>query len=490
MMFGGASSSGCSRKTAGVAVACIVVAVSQPWQLQSSVSDAFLAPSSQQTRANLASDALVGAIAPQPAAKYEQQPRSSTGFASVAAVAASVAAVLAVGSSLRQRSNNPAFGNRTVAQPRVVAVSRKALNTGIVGLPNVGKSTLFNALCDKGVAEAANYPFCTIDPNTGAAKVTDKRLEKLAELASSKKIIPEFIEYVDIAGLVKGASKGEGLGNKFLGNIRSVNNIVHVVRCFDDDDIIHVSDSVDPERDIETITFELIFADMDQIEKRLAKSEKDIRNKKDGAQEEKNALDKILPALVAGKQARSVELTDEDKEAVRPLMLLTMKPVIFAANVAEEDLAEGNAYVEVVRKLAAETGDKAVIVSAACEAELSTLEGEDKAEYLESLGVEESGCETLVQETYKLLGLKTYFTVGPQEAHAWTIKDGDLAPQAAGVIHTDFEKGFIKAETIAYEDYVEHKTEEAAKAAGKVRIEGKNYEVQEADVLHFMFQGK
>jgi len=366
-------------------------------------------------------------------------------------------------------------------------VQRHALQTGIVGLPNVGKSTLFNALCDSGKAEAANFPFCTIDPNTGKAKVPDERLDKLAAMASSQKVVPEFIEYVDIAGLVKGAAKGEGLGNKFLGNIRNTDAIVHVVRCFDDDDVVHVDGSVDPSRDIETINLELIFADADQCERRLKKVERDVAAKVKGAADEKEALLKLIPALELGKPARTVELSEQQTEAVKQLGLLTQKRVIYACNVAEGDLAEGNAMVEVVREIAAETGDGMVVVSAQVEQELKSLDAEDRVDYLESLGVTESGCESLVRATYSLLGLRTYFTCGPEESRAWTIRDGWKAPQAAGVIHTDFEKGFIKAETIFWTDLLECGSEEQAKAKGLLRIEGKEYVVKEGDVMHFRF---
>lgn len=354
-------------------------------------------------------------------------------------------------------------------------------------MPNVGKSTLFNALCDQGKAQAANFPFCTIDPNMGKAAVPDSRLQQLADMASSEKVIPEFIEYVDIAGLVKGASKGEGLGNKFLGNIRSVDAIVHVVRCFEDDDIVHVDGSVDPRRDIETINLELIFSDLDQVEKRMVRVEKDIRGKVKGAEEERDALKKIKEVLELGKPARLAELTDKEEEAIQSLGMITKKKVLYAANVSEEELAEGNEYVKVVQEIAAETGDDCVRVSAAVEAELNTLEADERADYLETLGVTESGCETLVKDTYELLGLRTYYTCGPQESRAWTIQQGWKAPKAASVIHTDFEKGFIKAETISYLDLLEAGSEEKAKADGKMRIEGKEYVVQEGDVMHFRF---
>lgn len=381
----------------------------------------------------------------------------------------------------------PRAGEPQQQQQRASLAARRGLQTGIVGLPNVGKSTLFNALCDQGKAQAANFPFCTIDPNVGKAAVPDKTLKQLGDLASSEKVIPEFIEYVDIAGLVKGASKGEGLGNKFLGNIRTVDAIVHVVRCFEDDDIIHVDGSVDPVRDIETINLELIFSDLDQVEKKLVRNERDRRGKVKGAEEEKAALLKVKEVLEQGKPARLAELTLREEEALQPLGMITKKKVLYAANVAEEDLAEGNKYVKMVQELAAESGDPCVTVSAAVEAELSTLEAEESEDYLESLGVTESGCDSLVKETYGLLGLRTYYTCGPQESRAWTIQEGWKAPKAAGVIHTDFEKGFIKAETISYVDLLEAGSEDKARKEGKMRIEGKEYVVQEGDVMHFRF---
>lgn len=363
---------------------------------------------------------------------------------------------------------------------------RHGLQTGIVGLPNVGKSTLFNALCDQGQAEAANFPFCTIDPNTGKAKVPDPRLDQLAAMAKSEKISSEFIEYVDIAGLVRGASKGEGLGNKFLANIRETDAIVHVVRCFESTEIVHVEGTVDPKRDIEIINLELIFADLDTCEKRLKKLEKDVRNRAEGAAEQEVAVKKLFATLEAGSPARVTKLDKNEQLLVKNLGLITMKPCIYAGNVSEEDLATGNKYTEVARKLAAETGDQFTIVSAQVEAELRDLGKEEREEYLESLGVKESGCENLVRETYKLLGLRTYFTCGPQETRAWTIRAGWKAPKAASVIHTDFEKGFIKAETIDYQTLLECGSDQAAKAKGLLRIEGKDYEVKEGDVMHFM----
>lgn len=392
---------------------------------------------------------------------------------------------LGLGGQRRSAGAGAASARRGAAQARRGLVRCRGLNTGIVGLPNVGKSTMFNALCDKGSAQAANFPFCTIDPNTGLAQVPDERLERLAVMAGSQKVIREWVEYVDIAGLVKGASKGEGLGNKFLGNIRSVDAIVHVVRCFEDDDIIHVDGTVDPERDIETINLELIFSDIDQIERRLEKNKRDLTGKVKGAAEEKVVLDKLHAILMENKPARSAGLSDVEKDIIKSLGLITLKPVIYAANVSEGEITTGNAFVEKVKEIAAATGDKCVMVSAQVEAEINSLEKEDAAAYLEDLGITESGCKTLVKETYNLLGLRTYFTVGPQEARAWTIRGGWLAPKAASVIHSDFEKGFIKAEAVGYAELLECGSEEKAKEKGLLRIEGKGYEVQEGDVMHF-----
>jgi len=394
------------------------------------------------------------------------------------------AAVIGAGAAVASR--RAAGGKRQ--STRQAKILMRGLNTGIVGLPNVGKSTLFNALCDTGVAEAANFPFCTIDPNHGKAKVPDKRLTDLSKMCNSQKVTHEFIEYVDIAGLVKGASKGEGLGNKFLGNIRNVDAIVHVVRCFESEDITHVEGSVDPVRDMETINAELMISDLDQCENKITKLQRDIVGKVDGAKEFKAALERIIVALEAGKPARSVELDDQEEKLVKTLGLLTKKPMLYAANVNEEDLAEGNHFVEAARAAVTEAGDELVVVSAQVESELKSLEEADRADFLEALGVEESGCETLVQETYKLLGLRTYFTAGETEARAWTIRSGWKAPQAAGVIHTDFEKGFIKAEAIDWKELLECGSEKQAKEQGKLRIEGKEYVVQEGDVMHFLFR--
>lgn len=387
---------------------------------------------------------------------------------------------------LSRRPQSLAQGNLLQAG-RSQRVQCRGLQTGIVGLPNVGKSTLFNALTNSAKAEAANFPFCTIDPNIGRALVPDTRLDQLSKMASSVKTTPESIEYVDIAGLVRGASKGEGLGNKFLSNIRNVDAIVHVVRCFDDPDITHVDGSVNPQRDMETINLELIFSDIDQVDKRMNKLQKDIRNNVKGAAEERDVLERLQKELEAGKPVRSVPLTEKEEALIKGLQFLTSKPMLYATNVAEGDLATGNKWVEEVRAAAAATNDRVVVVSAAVEAELNSLEAEERTEYLESLGVKESGCESLIQETYKMLGLRTYYTCGETETRAWTIRAGWKAPQAAGVIHTDFEKGFIKAATIGWKELLECGSEEAAQAKGKLRIEGKEYEVQEGDVMHFRF---
>jgi ribosome-binding ATPase len=360
------------------------------------------------------------------------------------------------------------------------------LRAGIVGLPNVGKSTLFNAVVANAKAQAANFPFCTIEPNVGMVAVPDLRLQVLSDISKSDEIIPARVELVDIAGLVKGASQGEGLGNKFLANIREVDAIIHVVRCFEDDDIIHVSGSVDPARDIDVINLELILADVAQIDKRLERARKDARTKKE-VQVEVNALEKILPALNEGKPARLVSLDEEEELAIKALGLLTRKPIIYAANVSEDELATGNAQVEQVRAIAAAEQAEVALISAQVEAELVDLPEAERQEFLDALGVTEGGLQSLVQATYRLLGLRTYFTTGPKETRAWTITAGMLAPQAAGVIHTDFERGFIRAETVAYRDLVECGSMNAAKEKGLVRSEGKEYTVAEGDVLLFRF---
>ncbi len=360
------------------------------------------------------------------------------------------------------------------------------LRAGIVGLPNVGKSTLFNALVANAKAEAANFPFCTIEPNVGVVAVPDERLDSLSKISASKQIIPARVEFVDIAGLVKGASQGEGLGNQFLSHIREVDAIVHVVRCFENDDIIHVAGSVDPIRDIEIINLELGLADLGQIERRIERTRKQARTSKEG-QFEMAVLEKLAAALNEGKSVRQVPLIDEEAEVLKSLGLLTSKPIIYAANVSEEDLATGNEFVEKVRTVAKSENAQVVIVSAQVESELVELPQEDRADFLKSLGVEEGGLKSLIRATYELLGLRTYFTSGEKETRAWTITAGMLAPQAAGVIHSDFERGFIRAETVAFNDLVNTGSMNAAKEKGLVRSEGKEYVVQEGDVMLFRF---
>ena len=358
---------------------------------------------------------------------------------------------------------------------------------GIVGLPNVGKSTLFNALTRTAAAQAANFPFCTIEPNVGEVAVPDPRLDKLAAIAGSKQIIPTRITFVDIAGLVKGASKGEGLGNQFLANIREVDAIAHVLRCFEDGDVTHVEGRVDPLADAETIETELMIADMESIERRLANLSRKLKGGDKEALDQDRLLRVALAALEAGRPARTVKVTEDDRRAWDMLQLLTAKPVLYVCNVEEEAAATGNALSARVAEMAAAQGAASVVISARIEEEISQLEDEEAAMFLGEMGLEEAGLDRLIRAGYALLGLQTYFTVGPKEARAWTITRGTLAPQAAGVIHGDFEKGFIRAETIAYADYVAGNGEAGAREAGKFRVEGKSYEVQDGDVLHFLF---
>ncbi|HEY5338831.1 MAG TPA: redox-regulated ATPase YchF [Rhizomicrobium sp.] len=358
---------------------------------------------------------------------------------------------------------------------------------GIVGLPNVGKSTLFNALTQTAAAQAANYPFCTIEPNVGDVAVPDARIEKLAAIAQSKEIIPTRITFVDIAGLVRGASKGEGLGNQFLANIREVDAVVHVLRCFEDDDITHVEGKIDPVSDAETVETELMIADLESLEKRVIPIEKKAKS---GEKESKAQFDLMTKALVLlrdGKPARVAALEPEEREPFRQLGLLTQKPVLYVCNVDEGAAATGNKFSKAVEEMARKQGAGAVTISARIEEEVAQLPPGEREEFLGSLGLEEPGLNKLIREGYKLLGLLTFFTVGPKEARAWTVTKGSRAPQGAGVIHTDFEHGFIRAETIAYDDYIANKGEAGARDAGKFRLEGKEYVVQDGDVMHFRF---
>ena len=363
-----------------------------------------------------------------------------------------------------------------------------ALKCGIVGLPNVGKSTLFNALTRTAAAQAANYPFCTIEPNVGNVAVPDARLDALAKIASSQKTIATQLGFVDIAGLVRGASKGEGLGNQFLANIREVDAIVHVLRCFEDDDITHVEGKVDPIADAETVETELMLADLESLEKRVPNFAKKAAQGDKEAKAAASVLGKALDLLRDGKPARLTRPSDDEEERIfRQAQLLTAKPVLYVCNVEEDSAAEGNAHSARVFEKAAAEGAKAVIVSAAIEAELITMPVEERAEYLEALGLEEAGLARIIRAGYELLGLITFFTVGPKEARAWTVAKGSKAPQAAGAIHTDFEKGFIRAETMAFGDYVQFNGEAGAKEAGKWRSEGKDYVTQDGDIMLFRF---
>ena len=363
------------------------------------------------------------------------------------------------------------------------------MKLGIVGLPNVGKSTLFNSLTKAG-AESANYPFCTIDPNIGIVAVPDERLRLLGDMYHSKKVTPATIEFVDIAGLVKGASKGEGLGNQFLSNIREVDAIVHVVRCFEDSNVVHVDGSVNPLRDIETINFELIFSDVEILERRIAKASRGAKNDKELAKEVA-FLERIKAHLEDGKLARSLQVDDEDEQAwIASYNLLTYKPVIYAANVSEDDLADdgaSNAYVQQVREYASSEGSEVFVICAQIEEEISQLEEDEKAMFLEDLGLKESGLEKLIKASYHLLGLLSFLTSGEDETRAWTIKAGTKAPQAAGKIHTDFERGFIRAEVVNYKDLLDCQAYAAAREKGLVRLEGKDYVVKDGDVILFRF---
>jgi GTP-binding protein YchF len=358
---------------------------------------------------------------------------------------------------------------------------------GIVGLPNVGKSTLFNALTQTAAAQAANYPFCTIEPNVGDVAVPDPRIEKLAAIAKSAEIIPTRITFVDIAGLVRGASKGEGLGNQFLANIREVDAIAHVLRCFEDDDITHVEGRIDPVGDAETVETELMLADLESLERRIVPIEKKAKGGEKEAKEQFALMSKAIALLREGKPARQAELTPEEREPYRQLGLMTQKPVLYVCNVDEGSAAEGSEFSKRVEEKAKNEGARSVVISARIEEEVAQLAAAEREEFLQSIGLEEPGLNRMIRAGYDLLGLITFFTVGPKEARAWTVTKGSRAPQAAGVIHTDFEHGFIRAETIAYDDYIAGNGAAGARDAGKFRLEGKDYVVADGDVMHFRF---
>ena len=359
--------------------------------------------------------------------------------------------------------------------------------TGIVGLPNVGKSTLFNALTRTAAAQAANFPFCTIDPNVGEVAVPDPRLDRIASIAGSKRTVPARMTFVDIAGLVKGASRGEGLGNKFLANIREVDAVAHVLRCFDEGGVTHIEGRIDPVDDAETIETELMLADIATAEKQLQNIVRRVRGGEKEALQQERLLKAAVSILEEGKPARSVEIAEEDRGAWKSLHLLTAKPVLYVCNVAEEHAGTGNSYSQAVEEMARSVGAQTVTISAKIEEEIAQLEHEEAAAFLKELGLNEAGLDRLIRAGYRLLNLQTFFTAGPKEARAWTIRTGTLAAKAAGVIHGDFERGFIRAETISYKDYVELGGEQACKDAGRMRVEGKGYEVKDGDILHVLF---
>jgi len=366
-----------------------------------------------------------------------------------------------------------------------------SLNCGIVGLPNVGKSTIFSAITS-AKAEAANYPFCTIDPNFGIVNVPDDRLKKISSLFNPKETIPAIVEFVDIAGLVKGASQGEGLGNQFLSNIRQVKAIAHIVRCFDDSNVTHVHETIDPVRDIEIINLELALADLDVVEKRLISLEKQLRSQNKKSMESalilKPLLEQLVSCLKEGKPARSLGLNPEEEKAIKDLQLITMKKVLYVCNIDESSLVNKNSYVLAVEEYARQEDSEVIVICGQVEADISTLENEiEKKEFMESLGIKESGLDQLIKAAYKMLDLRTYFTAGPKEVKAWTFKEGNKAPDAAAIIHNDFAKGFIRAEVYSYDDLISFGSEQKVKEGGKLRVEGKEYLVQDGDIIHFLF---